>query len=61
MEIPSILEKKQAHSAGRAKPFTLEEVLRLRDGVVPPKPSGSSFPYPFKIIACNEKILLALN
>lgn len=46
-----------ACSRVRARPLTLKEVLRLRDGM----DIFRSQPYQIKSIANNEKILLALN
>lgn len=45
------------YSRVRARPLTLKEVLRLRDGIVASRPQ----PYKIHKTANNEKILLALN
>lgn len=41
----------------RTRPLTLKEVLRLRDGVEPPR----TLPYQIQKTANNKQILLALN
>ena len=41
----------------RARPLTLKEVLRLRDGMEIPR----TLPYQIQKTANNEQILLALN
>lgn len=45
----------------RAKPLTLKEVLRLRDGIGTSRGRKSGFPYHQQKISGNEEVLLALN
>ena len=45
------------YSRIRARPLTLKEVLRLRDGLE----TSKNQPYQIQKTANNEKILLALN
>ena len=44
-----------------AKPLTLKEVLRLRDGLGAQKDPKPRYPYQKQKLANNDKILLALN
>jgi hypothetical protein len=44
-----------------AKPLTLKEVLRLRDGMATPKGPKPSHPYHKQELENNQSILLALN
>jgi hypothetical protein len=45
------------YSRNRARPLTLKEVLRLRDGME----TSKNQPYQIQKTANNEKIILALN
>jgi hypothetical protein len=52
----------QNHSSRiKARPLTLKEVLRLRDGLKVSKCSGSNYPYPAQTFSTDKRILLALN
>ncbi len=55
MKIRSI--HNNGYSRIRARPLTLKEVLRLRDGMV----TSRNQPYQIQKTASNENILLALN
>jgi|GEM_PF-3314963 hypothetical protein len=45
----------------RARPLTLKEVLRLRDGMSICKAPDSAYPYLKHKLANNNQILMALN
>ncbi len=61
MAISSKFVKHNEYSQVTTRPLTLDEVLRLRDGMGIQRPSDSPPLYQTKIIAFNERILLTLN
>lgn len=53
--------KQSASTRMIARPLTLKEVLRLRDGMQISKTFNSNYPYQTQIISNDKRILLALN